>query len=182
MIRQVVLGIFCVATCGAAIADAAVPGHQPGEEAAILAVVDGFMHAVTEQDAAAMARMQTADGMTYSWRPAKTGGMEIVGRSNAYWADPKNKNPRALRERYWSPNVHIRGGIAQVWAPYEFWIDGKTSHCGIDTFDMVKVGGEWRIANATWTVEPDACAELRPADPADIRPADRFRPAAPAGS
>jgi hypothetical protein len=104
-------------------------------------------------------------------RPKPEGGVELLARPNTYWSDPKNKDPRSHRERYWSPTVHIRGGIAQVWAPYEFWIDGKTSHCGIDTFDMVKVDGRWRVANAMWTVEPDACAELRPANPANIRPA-----------
>ena len=75
------------------------------------------------------------------------------------------------RERYWDPIVHVRGSIAVVWTPYEFWTDGKTSHCGIDVFEMMKDQGAWKIANMMWTVEPDACAALRPADPARIRPA-----------
>ena len=88
--------------------------------------------------------------------------------------------PTNNRERYWDPVVHVRGGIAVVWTPDQFWVDGKTSHCGIDVFDMMKEKGVWRIANAMWTVEPDACPALRPADPARIRPArqGRVRPAA----
>jgi hypothetical protein len=35
---------------------------------------------------------------------------------------------------------------------------------------MVKENGTWRIGDAMWTVEPDACAALRPSDPARIRP------------
>jgi hypothetical protein len=77
-----------------------------------------------------------------------------------------------LRERYWSPTVLIRESIAVVWAPYEFWEDGKTSHCGVDVFDLIRVKGEWRIANSMWTVEPESCAELRTADRKAIRPAD----------
>jgi len=50
-------------------------------------------------------------------------------------------------------------------------VDGKTTHCGVDTFDFVKVGGRWRVANMMWTVEPDACAGLRPAG-AVMRPHD----------
>ena len=61
--------------------------------------------------------------------------------------------------------------MASMQTPYEFWIDGKTSHCGIDVFSFIKVGDEWHVANSTWTVEPDACPELRPSDPAGIRPA-----------
>ena len=64
----------------------------------------------------------------------------------------------------------IRGGIAVVWAPYEFWIDGETSHCGIDVVDFVKIGGTWLVSNSMWTVEPDACAGLRPAEAAELRP------------
>jgi hypothetical protein len=83
---------------------------------------------------------------------------------------PGGGNPSVRRERYWEPTVHVRGSIAVVWTPYEFWLDGKMSHCGIDVFNMVKQDGAWHIANMMWTVEPKACSELRPSDPARIRP------------
>jgi len=61
--------------------------------------------------------------------------------------------------------------LAVVWTPYEFWLDGKRSHCGIDTFNLVKVDGNWRVANAMWTIEPEGCASLDPPAPAEMRPA-----------
>ena len=72
-----------------------------------------------------------------------------------------------------------------VWTPYELWADGKTSHCGIDVFDLLKEQGVWKIANAMWTVEPDACHRLRPQGsvahtaraPGRVRPAGPFPPA-----
>ena len=97
--------------------------------------------------------------------------MEVKPRPASYWTDPANDDGTKLRERYWSPTVLVRGSIAVVWAPYEFWRDGKTSHCGVDVFDFVKVDGTWRVANGMWTVEPEACEELRPSDPSQIRPA-----------
>jgi len=57
-----------------------------------------------------------------------------------------------------------------VWAPYEFWIDNATSHCGVDVFSFVKLDGTWRVANSMWTVEPGACTGLRPSNPSIIRP------------
>lgn len=98
--------------------------------------------------------------------------MHITVRPNAYWSDPARNEKRTLRERYWSPSVMIRGGIAVVWAPYEFWIDGKTSHCGIDVVDFVKRDGQWQVANAMWTVEPNACGAMRPGDASMLRPRD----------
>lgn len=148
-------------------------GHQPGEEAAVLDAMNRYVAAISASDLETMAEMQTPEGMTYRARATGGGDMEIVARPNSYWIDPSQADGHAYLERYWSPTVLIRGGIAVVWAPYEFRMDGQRSHCGVDVFDFVKIGGEWRVSNSTWTVEPDACDELLPADTSLLRPAPR---------
>ncbi len=62
------------------------------------------------------------------------------------------------RERIWSPEVRVHGPIASVWTPYDFWVDGKFSHCGIDIFDLVKTAEGWKISALTYTVERAGCA------------------------
>lgn len=167
-----VLGML-LASCGSPPprAPAAAAGHQSGQEMAVLAAMDRYMHAISANDLQAMAAMQTSDGMTYRAHSTADGSMAIVGRPNAYWVDSARADGRVMRERYWSPTVLVRGSIAVVWAPYEFWVDGRTSHCGVDVFDFVKLEGEWRVANSMWTVEPGACDELRPTNGNAIRPA-----------
>lgn len=145
-------------------------GHQPGEETAVLEALDRYVTAISETDLEAQAGMLMPEGMTFVWRPTAGGGMEIVSRPNSYWIDPSRDDGHRLRERYWSPSVMIRGGIAVVWAPYEFWVDGETSHCGVDVFDLVRIDGRWLVSNAMWTVEPEACPELRPEDTSILRP------------
>ena len=148
------------------------------DEAAILAVVDRFMHAVTSGDPAAMAAIRLAGSTTTIERPNPAGGTMVqrrpfpTGGASAP-ASTATPPPRAssVRERYWDPVVHVRGSLAVVWTPYEFWRDGKTSHCGVDVFAMVKQDGGWKIADTMFTVEPDACPALRPKDPARVRPA-----------
>lgn len=159
-------------------------GHQPGEEAAVLEALDRYVTAISETDLEAMAAMMMPEGMAYiwrpiyrqgedgTWRPVEGGGTEIVARSNSHLTDPSRDDGRVRRERYWSPTVMIRGGIAVVWAPYEFWVNGETTHCGVDVFDFVKVDGKWLVSNSMWTVEPDACTELRPLDTSKLRPED----------
>ena len=175
MIREILAGAALLASAAVVFAGspaASSPaGHQVGEETAVLAAMDRYMTAISTSDLAAMASMQTPDGMTYRARAVEGGGMEVVGRPNSYWIDPARKDGRTYRERYWAPTVLVRGSIAVVWAPYKFSIDGKTSHCGVDVFNFVKTSGEWRVANAMWTVEPEACAELQPPGAADVRPA-----------
>jgi len=148
-------------------------GHQPAEEAAVLEAMDRYLTAISESDLEGQAALQAPGGMTYQWRPAEGGGMHVTPHPNSYWTDPARDSGHVIRERYWSPHVSIRGGIAVVWAPYELWIDGETSHCGVDVVDFVKIDGAWLVSNAMWTVEPGACPELRPADVGELRPADR---------
>jgi len=151
---------------------AAPVGHPTGEEVELLAVMDAYMHEISANDLAAMDARQTADGMTYVISPRADGGWDVVARSNAYWVAPERADDHTYRERYWSPTVLIRGGMALVWAPYEFWVDGQTSHCGVDVFSFAKIDGVWKVSNSMWTKEPNACAELRPVDPRAIRPPD----------
>jgi len=145
-------------------------GHQSDEEEAVLKAMDHYMTAISESNYEAQAAMQTPDGMTYQWRPTEDGDMHITAHPSSFWSDPSQDDGHVLRERYWSPSVMIRGGIAVVWAPYEFWIDGETSHCGVDVVDFVKIGGKWVVSNAMWTVEPEACDELRPMGVTNLRP------------
>lgn len=164
------VGLSFLLTQAGEAAGAPVPGHQPGEEAAVLAVVDQFMTAISTNDLELMASVQLPDGMTYRAGPAP-GGVAVVGRPNSYWVQPERADGRTRTERYWSPTVLVRGHVAVVWTPYEFWLDGKRSHCGIDVLDLVKVDGRWRVANMMWTVEPDGCASLDPPAPSEMRPA-----------
>lgn len=177
MIHRLLIAMLLLVASGASMAVCVERDNPPSaaalERAAVLDVMDRYLSAISSGNLGAMKQLQTPEGMTYRAKSSADGTVQVVPHPNSWWVDPARKDDgHALRERYWAPTVLVRGSIAVVWAPYEFWIDGRTSHCGIDSFDFVKVGGRWLVANAMWTVEPDACAELRPKNPADLRPAD----------
>ena len=48
-------------------------------------------------------------------------------------------------ERIEFGTIRIDGPLAIVWAPYKFYYKGKFSHCGVDSFQLVRVNGEWKI-------------------------------------
>jgi hypothetical protein len=143
------------------------PKPPPDEAADVLAVVDRFFVALGANDFATMANLRVEGSVNFVDGPSKAGGTQLTRRP----ITSENFKPGNYRERYWDPDVKVRGRIAIVWAPYEFWLDGTSHHCGIDVFEMVKEDDGWRIANLMWTQEPDACPALRPSDPARMRPA-----------
>lgn len=75
-------GILLAAGATLARSAPSVPaGHQVGEESAILAALDRYVHAISARDMRAMAAMQTPDGMTDVARAKEGAGIEIVARS-----------------------------------------------------------------------------------------------------
>jgi hypothetical protein len=55
-------------------------------------------------------------------------------------------------------SININNGLASAWVPYEFYLDNKFSHCGIDIFTLVKKEGQWKISNLTYNMIKDGCA------------------------
>ena len=49
-------------------------------------------------------------------------------------------------ERGFEGEARIAGHMATVSLPYDFYRDGRWSHCGIDVFTLVQTPEGWRIA------------------------------------
>ena len=41
--------------------------------------------------------------------------------------------------------IRIDGELATAWTPYQFYVDEKFSHCGVNSFQLVKLNGKWKI-------------------------------------
>lgn len=53
--------------------------------------------------------------------------------------------------------IKIDGSLAIVWAPYKFYYKGNFSHCGVDSFQLVKINGEWKIQYLVDTRRKEGC-------------------------
>jgi Putative lumazine-binding len=144
----------------------AVGGAQDATERdAVLKSVQVFFDAMTARDVDGMRKVLLAEGRFHfvDTRQAEPlhgtfTGEESFGRLQ--------KSTQTHRERIWDPDVRVRGPIAIVWAPYDFWTDGTFSHCGVDAFDLVKTDEGWRIVGGTFTMEakcaPSPLGPLKP--------------------
>jgi len=54
-------------------------------------------------------------------------------------------------------NILIDGNLASVWTPYEFYYKGQFSHCGVNSFQLVKSNNEWKIQYIIDTRRKDNC-------------------------
>ena len=51
----------------------------------------------------------------------------------------------SLDERITFETVKIDGPLAIVWTPYKFYYAGNFSHCGVNSFQLVRINGRWKI-------------------------------------
>jgi hypothetical protein len=148
-------------------------GATSSEAAAVLAVVDGFLLADGNRDAAGLKAVVLPDAPLWVQRITQDGAQKP--RKLTFEALVPATGGDPFIERYWNPVVQVRGGLATVWAPYELRDNGQLKQCGIDAFDLVKLDGRWMISGALSTLEPDACAEFTPPSVSALRPRNGWK-------
>jgi hypothetical protein len=50
-----------------------------------------------------------------------------------------------IEERLLNYKIQVDGAMAHAWTPYEFYINGKLSHKGVNSFQLFKDKGIWKI-------------------------------------
>jgi Putative lumazine-binding len=131
-----------------------------GDEQAVLDVVEMLFEFIHTKDANLVERMMVPDGVLVG-----VGGGRSSRSSRDEFASSVGSAEAEMVERMWSPEVRMDGQVAQVWAPYDFYIDGAFSHCGFDAFHLVRVDGEWKTASVTYSrAQPPTC-EMHPGGP-----------------
>lgn len=131
-------------------------GHaSAADRAAVLAVADRTFAALERRDSAALLAEVVPEGRATA--NLLGANRRVVSRSWPEFATGLSRGTERLTERLIDPHVHVEGDIAMIWSRYEFEIDGRFSHCGIDHFDLVRQDGRWRILNLTWTQQTEGC-------------------------
>jgi hypothetical protein len=127
-----------------ALVAAASGGYaQSSSEDSVKTAVNLLFTGMKSSDAA-MIRNSFADSAILQTITSPQGGVltekvndfaEVVSKMTAGDAD----------ERIQFDVVRVDGPLAIVWAPYEFYYKGKYSHKGVDSFQLVRVNGVWKI-------------------------------------
>jgi hypothetical protein len=141
--------LLCLICAGAM---AAAPTQDEKE---VVAVAQHLFDAMATKDAAAARALALPDAHHVAINA--NGAVTVSPHEQFVTRMASSKN--AWLERMWNPKVLIHGPLAVVWADYDFHLDGKFSHCGVDSFDMVKTPEGWKISAVSYTRETTACKE-----------------------
>jgi len=140
---------------------------QNAEEQAVQNTVNQFFQALAERDRRLLASITLPGSLNISTSVSNQGATEIRIQNYKQLLDNLGGEGPALLERVWNPTILIRRDIATFWAPYDFHVNGVFSHCGIDSFQLIKRQDQWFLTNLSWTVERENC-EDSPLGPPDF--------------
>ena len=126
--------------------------HAAGDQTP-LAVVQKLFAAMSAHDANAARALFLPEAMLFSVRPDGTS----AATPNDRWIERMGAAKDSWLERIWEPKQFEHGTVAMVWAQFDFHRNGQFSHCGIDSFTLLKTSSGWKIAAVADTHETTTC-------------------------
>ena len=143
LLRSIKIGVaFAAAFVFTTALQAATP-----EEQAVLAPIQAMFDGMAARDAAAIQAPTLPGGVMVLMRDGKPSQMTFEEFATRVGKPGKNK----IEERIHDPLIRIDNDLAVVWAPFDFYVDGKVNHCGTDLFNLVRKEGKWLIASVADT-------------------------------
>jgi hypothetical protein len=88
----------------------------------------------------------------------KNGKLEVRNEDPVEFIDFIGKElPGNADERISFETVKADGPLAIAWTPYNFYYKGQFSHCGVNSFQLVRFDGVWKIQYIIDTRRKSGC-------------------------
>ena len=129
------------------------------DTAQVMAVVRRLFAGMRASDSA-MARSTMSSVVRFAEVNTRTTPARIETDSVTEWLGGVAHSNHRWDEQIYDVQVRVDGDLAQVWAPYTFYLDRKLSHCGIDAFELLKDAGGWKITQLSDTRRRENCRDV----------------------
>lgn len=133
---------------------------QESDKEAIEAVITTIFDGMRAGDSAMVASHVLRDAPMNSVYTNRDG--EVVranGSLNRWLESIGTPHDEIYDEQISSIDIRIDGDLASVWTPYKFYVGENFSHCGVNSIQMAKIEGEWKIIYLVDTRRRENCIE-----------------------
>ena len=136
-----------------------LPAFPQSEEAAVKAVIESLFDAMRAKNADQIGAVFSENAIMQTIETTGETGVVKAG-SVADFVKGIGSLPleAKLDERITDYQINIDGPMATAWTPYEFYFNDKFSHCGVNSFQLVKMASGWKIVYIIDTRRKDGCS------------------------
>lgn len=133
-------------------------GQKISEEEGVKKAVNLLFDGMRKSDSTLIKAAFNQGAILQTIVKTKAGNNEVKSTDlNLFIKSIAKPHPDVYDERIVFTKILIDDGLASVWTDYKFYIGDKFSHCGVNSFQLVKVGNDWKIAYLIDTRRKDNC-------------------------
>ena len=120
--------------------------NAQGTEDSVKAVVNNLFMAMRTADGELLKSTFSDIAVLQAITRNKEGKMQVATENvNEFAGFVNTLKKDSADERIQFETIKIDGPLAVVWTPYSFYHNGKFSHCGVNSFQLVRFDGVWKI-------------------------------------
>lgn len=153
MCKKLILSALLVLTFG-------LSGFSQSEEKAVEDVIRSLFEGMKTKNAEQVAAAFYSEGLMQTVQ-AKPEGSTVASNAVADFVKRIATTPAetTLDERILDYQIKVDGTMASAWTPYRFYVNGNFSHCGVNSFQLVKMADGWKIVYIIDTRRKEPCEE-----------------------
>lgn len=131
------------------------------EDDQVKKVVTDFFEAFHQQDSLALRKLAHPEVFMQSVSTNPSGETKVVTVDYGKFLKSIVSIPATTKfeEKLHSFEVTMNGSLATIVTPFSFYLNGNLSHCGVNSFTMVKDADDWKIVHIIDTRIKEGCEE-----------------------
>lgn len=115
-------------------------------EKSIKNTINRFFEAMEKGDTALLRSVCSNGIMLQTYMADEGGALQVFDEDFAEFVSFVGaKNRQVYKEVIEFEAIHSEKSLAVVWTPYKFYINDKLSHCGTNSFQLIKTTEGWKI-------------------------------------
>lgn len=135
-------------------------GYAQTPSDSIRAVIDQLFAGMREGDTVKVKASFSETAFLQTFSRTKEGKVEITTDKVSDFCRAIASMPKgAADERVTYKDIKIDGSMASVWAPFKLYFNGNFYSCGVNSIQMARLNGEWKIQYIIDTRKKDNCPE-----------------------
>lgn len=124
----------------------------------IKATINRFFEGMEKGDTALLKSACAPSMVLQTYMADKEGTMQVYTESFAdFLKMVGGVSTDQYDERIKFEAIHAEKSLASAWTPYTFYINDKRSHCGTNSFQLIKTGADWKIQYIIDTRRKQGC-------------------------
>jgi hypothetical protein len=134
------------------------PVKAQTETDSVKVTIDNLFKALRTSDSALLVQCFAPDAILQTIEKDQVNNTVVRTEPIAQFASIVKKIPsNTADERIVYDVIRIDVNLAVVWTPYQFYYSNKLVHCGVNSFQLVKLASGWKIQYIIDTRRKEGC-------------------------